>query len=285
MAQDLQKLGSTWKKSWKGVYDENTPYWEAANLLRVGLDIVFLISISGNELGYKNFREHLDARYKGRVRVHPLRNSYSGIHIDTTITLIGWNEKLRKYLVFADESVTDPTTIPPIFRGKNWVVLEITKKHILDFGQMKGYEITSTKLAENFFMINSKLAVVDEKQTKMIELLEFYGIECMKCSNPYGREVAGGFHCMTNDWNRQEEKDFNKVLDDPLNTNVSKEELNGFFDGELLETLQRKGDVDQWTDICNAEKIFPTYATEHLTEEEVKEMLERHHNVIKVKIK
>ena len=35
LAQDLQKLGSTWKKSWKGVYDENTPYWEAANLLRV----------------------------------------------------------------------------------------------------------------------------------------------------------------------------------------------------------------------------------------------------------
>ena len=285
LAQDLRKLGSKWMKSWKGAYDENTPYWEAANLLRVGLDIVFLISVSGNELGYQNFRQLLDERYNGRVRIHPLRNSYSGIHIDTTLTLIGWNEKLGKYLVFADQSVTDPTTIPPIFRGKNWVVLEITKEHIIDFGTINGYEITSPKLAENFFMINSKLAVVDEKQTKIVKLLQFYGIECLESSNPYGREVGGGFHCMTNDWNRQEEKDFNKVLDDPLNTNISNEDLNGLFDGELLEILQRKGDVDQWNDICNREKIFPTYATQHLKEEKVKEMLERHQKVKELQIK
>lgn len=44
-----------------------------------------------------------------------------GIHIDTSISFIGYNKKLGKYLALVDGlEATDPAKIPAILRGKNW---------------------------------------------------------------------------------------------------------------------------------------------------------------------
>ena len=50
------------------------PIFDAANVLRAGKDIFFLISSTGNELGYLWLQTILGESY----RVHPIRNLYSG---------------------------------------------------------------------------------------------------------------------------------------------------------------------------------------------------------------
>lgn len=81
----------------------------------------------GGSLGcYKKFKALMDQKYDEKVRVHPLINVYDGVHIDTTISVAGWNKKLGKYLVFVEGGRTNPTNLPAIFRGKNWVVIDFT---------------------------------------------------------------------------------------------------------------------------------------------------------------
>lgn len=69
-------------------------------------------------------KEFFKKKYNGKVRIHPIRKVYNGVHIDTTFTILGFNKKLGKNLVIADATdTTTPKNMPAIFRGKNWVVL------------------------------------------------------------------------------------------------------------------------------------------------------------------
>ena len=40
----------------------------------------------------------MDKKYDGKVRVHPLDNFYEGLHIDTSLAIIGYNKKINKYI-------------------------------------------------------------------------------------------------------------------------------------------------------------------------------------------
>ena len=293
--EKLRENGSSWFKSWTGLseiyanqliaegktptkYDKDIPLWDAANILRLGLDILFLVSESGNEQAYKFFRQYMEKTYNNKVRVHPIRNVYKGVHIDTTFTIIGYNEKVKKFIVVADSELCNPTNIPAIFRGKNWTILKTHK--IIDFGAIKEYELASSRLPANFFVINSKLLVVDEKQKYLIDSFNCYGIECIPMPNPYGRELDGGFHCMTNDYNRVDDFGFEKILSTQDTQSISKEQLAGYFDVELLEFLSSKGDIEDWVDIANKNSIFPSFLTDHLSNEEIEIMNASHKNAI-----
>lgn len=284
-------MGASWYKSWTGLnefynqfiedrqiklerpIDKNIPFMDAANVLRIGLDMIFLVSESANEESYRFFRKFIEEKYDNKVRIHATRDIYKGIHIDTTITLIGWNEKLQKYLVLVDAEKLNPCNMPAIFRGKNWAVVQ--SPELIEFETIKEITFTSPKLAENFVAVNSQLMICDEKQAPLIKLFKHYGIDVIATPNPYGRELCGGFHCMTNDYNRVEDKDFAKILTSEKK-DLPKSDLAGYFDADLLELLSSKGDLDEWNNICNEEGIFPTYITEHMSKEDVELMNERH---------
>lgn len=96
------KLDTLFHKYEKDAYKGDIVFGEAANLLKIGLDIIFLISVSASWGCYKKFRSFMESRYKGKVRVHPVVDVYSGVHIDTTFTVIGYNKKIGKFLVVAN---------------------------------------------------------------------------------------------------------------------------------------------------------------------------------------
>lgn len=83
---------------------------------------------------------------------------------------------------------------------------------------------------------------------------------------------------MTLDYYREESKDFKKVLDSEDDSDHSADDLAGYFVPELLAFLSKQGNIDDQLDICNNNNIFPTYLTDHLSEEDLKEMKERHNN-------
>jgi hypothetical protein len=264
-------LGGQWYQSWKTIENENDPFWDSANFLRLGLDLLYLISFSASEEGYWINRRFLEERYGGKVRLHPVKDVYPGVHIDTTFSALGYNKFVGKYLVLVNPKYVTPTNMPALFRGKNWMVIE--SPEMFDKTIYSEYAFASNDIGQNIFMLDPHLALVDQYQEKLIKILNHYGVECLTIPCEVGRLFDGGMHCITNDYNREEDMDFNKIL---TSTNNSKEELAGYFDPALLSFLQTKGDITEWKDIANNNGIFPNYLTDHLSAKEKSELKENH---------
>ena len=124
-------------------------------------------------------------------------------------------------------------------------------------------------------MINSEMAVISNRQPHLKRVLEFYGVKTVLMRNKHVGQLTGGFHCITNDFRREDVCNFEKVLQTPKEE-LNESELAGYFDPDLLKFLQSKGDIDDWDQICNKNEIFPTYLTEHMTEQQKENMKERH---------
>jgi len=167
---------------------EYEPVFDAANILRVGRDIFYLVSDTGNKIGALWLQQALGDEY----RVHAYEGVYSGSHIDTTITL------LRPGLVLMNPTRVNHSNLPGMF--KNWDVLYVPD--VVDIGST-GRAYASPWIGMNFIMINPSLAVVDKNQTPIIKLLEKHEIDVLPLSLRHSRTMGGGFHCVTVDIRRK----------------------------------------------------------------------------------
>lgn len=86
-------------------------------------------------------------------------------------------------------------------------------------------------LAINMLALSSKTILMTDRQPRIHQIFDFYGIEVLKMPHHYGRQVGGGFHCMSNDLKRKDSHGFREIL---TGKDVPKEKLAGFFDLELL---------------------------------------------------
>ncbi|HZI88191.1 MAG TPA: hypothetical protein VFD48_15265, partial [Pyrinomonadaceae bacterium] len=87
------------------------PAFDAANVLRFGEDLIYLVSATGNEMGGKWLQSILGDRY----RVHFLKDVYYGSHIDSTLVA------LRPGLVLANPARLNDDNLPKIL--KQWKVI------------------------------------------------------------------------------------------------------------------------------------------------------------------
>lgn len=143
----------------------------------------------------------MEKKYTGKVRVHPLPKFYEGVHVDTCISIIGYNKKVKKYIaIFEGVKISNPTNIPAIFRGKNWAIISF-EKHIQHY-MLPDYEFTSFHMGLNILTINPELVAVVDSATHLIETLDFYGIKSIVVTNRQMCHLCGGCHCNTNDINR-----------------------------------------------------------------------------------
>ena len=163
------------------------PAFDAANILRVGQDIVYQVSSSGNLLGAAWLQSVLGPEY----RVDAVEGLYPYAHIDTTISV------LRPGLVLVNPSRVTADNLPAVFKG--WDVLQCPDP--VDHGTA-GWFGSSKWIAMNLFMINPTLAVVDSTQPQLMGLLEANGIDIVPLNLPYPRLLGGGFHCVTLDVRR-----------------------------------------------------------------------------------
>ena len=95
------------------VLRETEPAFEAANVLRCGRDLFYLVSCTGNELG-RVWLENLLRALGGDVRVHALRGIYRFMHVDSTIALIRPGLVLLNPARVGEED--DPRTAPRMGR-------------------------------------------------------------------------------------------------------------------------------------------------------------------------
>ncbi len=168
------------------------PAFDAANVLRLGQDLIYLVSSTGNELGGRWLQTILGDAY----RVHFLSDVYYGSHIDSTLVA------LRPGLMLCNPGRLNDDSLPEIL--KQWDVIysppmENTGRYDAEY---LSRSIGSNWIDMNLFSINPNLVVVDRDQTALITLLEKQGLEVIPLKLRHSKMLGGGFHCITLDIRR-----------------------------------------------------------------------------------
>ncbi len=171
---------------------DHEPAFDAANVLRFGEDLLYLVSGTGNEMGGQWLQTVLGEKY----RVHFLKDVYYGSHIDSTFVA------LRPGLLLANPSRINDDTLPEMF--KQWDVIysppmENTDAHNAEY---KAKSIGSNWIDMNAFSINPNTVVVDKDQSELIKLLEKKGLDVVCHKLRHSKMLGGGYHCVTLDVRR-----------------------------------------------------------------------------------
>lgn len=169
------------------------PIFDAANILRFGRDILYLISATGNDLGAKWLQIALGSNF----HVHPCKINYLGSHIDTSVVA------LRPGLLLCNPERVRKEMLPSIF--DKWQVIyspPLVGTDRFD-GEYLRKSIGSSWIDMNLFSIRPDLVAVDKDQLPLIRLLEAHGVEALPLKLRHSRMLAGGFHCVTLDTKRR----------------------------------------------------------------------------------
>jgi len=159
---------------------------DAANVLRLNDHWLYLESASGNRRAY----EWLCAQFP-EIKIE-LCNFYSGVHIDSTITV------LCDGTVILNGSRVNHTNCPRVFDG--WRKIYISDVIAQDFYQ---YPYASKWIALNMLVIDPQTVIVDAAQREIITMLEQMKFTVIPHTLRHSRTLGGGFHCVTLDTWRQ----------------------------------------------------------------------------------
>jgi glycine amidinotransferase/scyllo-inosamine-4-phosphate amidinotransferase 1 len=164
------------------------PVFDAANVLRLGTDILYLVSDSGNERGCKWLQSVLGRDYV----VHPCRNLYASTHIDSTVL------PLRPGLILLNPERVTSENLPEFLQGWD----KIWCPSLVDTGYVGPSAYCSTWIGMNLLVVNPDLVVVDNRQPVLIKELEKYGIDVLPLRLTHARTLGGSFHCVSLDTRR-----------------------------------------------------------------------------------
>ena len=169
------------------------PAFDAANVLRLGRDLLYLVSGTGNEMGGQWLQTILGDDF----RVHFLKDVYYGSHIDSTFVA------LRPGLVLCSPGRINDDTLPEIFKQWN-VIYSPPMENTDNFdSEYLSRSIGSKWIDMNLFSINPNLVVVDRDQTALIKLLEKQGLDVIRLKLRHSKMLGGGYHCITLDIRRK----------------------------------------------------------------------------------
>jgi N-dimethylarginine dimethylaminohydrolase len=186
-------LDSMYDRSQLGVFTlrNDEPAFDAANCLKIGRDILYLISNTGNQKGADWLQEFLGADY----RVHPVRDVYAFVHIDSSIVV------LRPGLVLLCPERVNENNVPALF--KSWD--KIYAPEPTPISCEPGWGGASKWIAMNVLSLAPDLVMVEQNQTALMQALEKFGIHSHAVSLRHMRTLGGGPHCVTLDLVRQGE--------------------------------------------------------------------------------
>ncbi len=182
--------------------------FEAANTLRMGKDLIYLVSSSGNYKGAK----WLSSILKGQYNVHITDKLYRASHIDSTLMclkpgLIMLNSKrakkenipevLNKWEKIWHEDVAPPNDDELDFQ-KN--IRDKLAKKLNDLGFSSNLSsMASPWVGMNFLSLDKETVVVEERQKSLIKVLESRKFKVIPVKMRHMYTQGGGIHCATLD--------------------------------------------------------------------------------------
>ena len=169
------------------------PAFDAANVLRLGEDLIYLVSATGNEFG----GQWLQTMLGDEFRVHFMKDVYWGSHIDSTFVA------LRPGLMLCNPARINDETLPDLLR--QWEIIyspqmQNQERHSAGYLEKA---IGSAWIDMNLFSISPDLVVVDSDQTDLIRMVESKGVDVLPLKLRHSRMMGGGFHCITLDVRRR----------------------------------------------------------------------------------
>lgn len=187
---------------------EDEILFEAANTVRMGKDLLYLVSRSGNYLGAKWIQSVLGDDY----RVHTTEEIYRSSHIDSTVMC------LRPGLVLLNASRVNAANCPKIFEKWDKIYfsdIKPTPKETLEFHEKTRKRIhgelaqlgiqtdidhlASDWIGMNVLSVDPETVIVDERQTALIKTLDSYKLRSVPVSVRHSHLLKGGIHCSTLD--------------------------------------------------------------------------------------
>ena len=160
--------------------------FDAANICRLGKDLLYLVSESGNRAGAEWLQKILGDQY----HIHILDNIYSGVHIDSTISPV------REGLVVLNADRINENNIPEPL--KTWDKIWISGDDIVP-QKFIDYPYASKYIALNFLTVNPNLVICDPAQYYLRSKLENFGVDTIGVDLRHSRTLGGGHHCVTLD--------------------------------------------------------------------------------------
>jgi N-dimethylarginine dimethylaminohydrolase len=167
---------------------EVEPAFDAANVCRLGKDLLYLVSSSGNRIGAQWLQNVIGDEYKVHVC-----DMYNCSHIDSTIVPIA------NGTVVLNANRVNESNVPSVFA--EWDKIYIKEEDIIprDFHE---YPYASSWIGINMLAVNQTTVIVDEVQTKIIDILEKRNFTVVPVPLRHSRTLGGGFHCVTLDLER-----------------------------------------------------------------------------------
>ena len=178
----------------KGVPSLNNlePVFDAPNCVRLGKDILFQISNTGNHWGLKWLRNVLERR---GYRVHAAEHIYSFAHMDSTIV------PLRPGLVLLNSTRVNPDNCPKLF--EKWDKIYFEDCVAQGSKVPGGVAPCSPYIGMNILSVNPSTIICDSKQEPLMRVLEKHGIDCIPIQFRHAMTLSGGLHCATLDLRRK----------------------------------------------------------------------------------
>ena len=168
------------------------PVFDAPNCVRLGKDILFQISNTGNHWGLKWLRNTLERR---GYRVHAAEHIYSFAHMDSTIV------PLRPGLVLLNSTRVNPNNCPKLF--EKWDKIYFEDCVAQGSKVPGGVAPCSPYIGMNILSVNPSTIICDSKQEPLMRVLEKHGIDCIPVQFRHAMTLSGGLHCATLDLRRK----------------------------------------------------------------------------------
>ncbi|MFH1791503.1 MAG: hypothetical protein ABH885_05940 [Candidatus Omnitrophota bacterium] len=186
---------------------EDEILFDAANTVRMGKDLLYLVSASGNYAGAKWLQAVLGNEY----RVHTTEEIYRSSHIDSTVLC------LRPGLVLLNGYRVNPKNCPEILNKWDKIYFNDIlpfPQEILDFQknvrepvyhrlktigvESNIHDMSSEWIGMNILSIDPDHVIVDKRQEALIRVIEKSGATVIPINFRYSY-FMGGIHCNTLD--------------------------------------------------------------------------------------
>ena len=166
------------------------PIFDAPNCIRLGRDILFQISNTGNWLGFQWLKNTLESR---GYRLHAAEHIYSFAHFDSTII------PLRPGLVLLNSARVTPANCPKLF--EKWDKIYFKDVNINPVAQPGPGSISpcSPYIGMNILSIDQNTVIVGKDQTNLIKVLEQHKFTVIPTRMRHAQTLSGGYHCATLD--------------------------------------------------------------------------------------
>lgn len=161
------------------------PAFDAANILRFGDDLLYLVSNTGNRPGARLLQELAGDAY----RVHVVADVYQDRHIDTTFM------PLREGLLLCNPSRVRPARIPEFLR--DWDLL--WSPEMVRLPALEDWCPASEWIGMNVLSLSPTLVAVEEHQIPLMKALKRHGLDSLPVRLRHCRTLGGGPHCITVD--------------------------------------------------------------------------------------